>query len=352
MSSSSLNTSTSGRRPSYSHPARPHVLAVLTPQEQEHFLPGDAMRELGELAGTLTLADSTKLDQDTLAELLQKTHPDVLLACWKTPPLPAEPPPSLRYVCYLAGSVRKLVTRRHVENGLLVTTWGNSISRTVAECALLLVLACLRRVNGWTLDMHLRGAWKAPDFVTHSLFGRRVGLHGFGRISQNLAELLKPFDVQISALSPSVTDDLLAKHGVARATSLEELFSGSEIIVELAGLTPRSQYSVREEHLRMIPEPGVFVNVGRGAVVEPEGLLRVAREGRIQFGLDVHEVEPLPADSPLRGMHNVMLLPHLGGPTIDRRRDAGAFALENLRAFIDGRTPDALVSPQVYDSAS
>ena len=137
-----------------------------------------------------------------------------------------------------------------------------------------------------------------------------------------------------------------------RLASLEELFAESDVVVELAAATPENYHVVTENHLRMIPEGGVFVNVGRGCVVDKDGLLRVAREGRLQIALDVFEQEPLPADSPLRGLPNVTLLPHLGGPTRDRRRDAGALALKNLRAFLSGEPLDAVVTLEVYDRSS
>ena len=80
--------------------------------------------------------------------------------------------------------------------------------------------------------------------------------------------------------------------------------------------------------------------------------MRVAREGRLQVALDVYEQEPLPADSPFRGLPNVTLLPHLGGPTRDRRRDSGALALNNLRAFQRGEPLQAVVSLEVYDRST
>jgi len=87
-------------------------------------------------------------------------------------------------------------------------------------------------------------------------------------------------------------------------------------------------------------------------VVDQDGLLCVAREGQLQIALDVFEQEPLPANSPFRGLPNVALLPHLGGPTRDRRRDAGALAVKNLRAFLRGEPLDAVVTLEVYDRSS
>jgi phosphoglycerate dehydrogenase-like enzyme len=124
------------------------------------------------------------------------------------------------------------------------------------------------------------------------------------------------------------------------------------VIVELAAATPDNHHIVTERHLRMIPEGGVFVNVGRGCVVDEVALARVAREGKLQIALDVYEQEPLPKDSLLRGLPNVTLLPHLGGPTRDRRQDSGALALKNLRAFLCGEPQEAVIDLDIYDRST
>ena len=239
-----------------------------------------------------------------------------------------------------------------MEQGLLFTNWGGSISATVADCTLMLILMAMRRASSWAVGMHRDGAWKDGNTVTQSLLGRRVGIHGFGSISQCLVPMLRPFTSRIQAYSPSMPDGIFSSLGVKRLVSLEELFSESDVVVELAAATTENYHVVTESHLRMIPEGGAFVNVGRGCVVDKEGLARVAREGRLQIALDVFEQEPLPTDSPLRGLPNVTLLPHLGGPTRDRRRDAGALALKNLRAFLRGEPLDAVVTLEVYDRSS
>jgi phosphoglycerate dehydrogenase-like enzyme len=87
-------------------------------------------------------------------------------------------------------------------------------------------------------------------------------------------------------------------------------------------------------------------------VVDEAALIRVAREGKIQIALDVFEQEPLPPGSLLRGLPNVTLLPHLGGPTRDRRRDSGQLALKNLRAFLRGEPLEAVITHDVYDRST
>jgi phosphoglycerate dehydrogenase-like enzyme len=197
--------------------------------------------------------------------------------------------------------------------------------------------------------MHREGGWKDGRTETASLYGRRVGLHGFGLVSRELIKLLAPFGCAVSAFAPDVDAATEARYGIKRAASLEDLFSHNDIIVELAPLIPATTGSVTEKHLRLIPPGGVFVNVGRGAVVDESALLALAREGHVAVGLDVFTAEPLPADSGFRALPHVSLTPHLAGPTIDRYADAGAFAVKNLHAYANARPLEAVVTPEVYD---
>ena len=330
------------------------LLAVLTPPERCEFLPEPLFAELRGLAPDFHLLDPTGLDAAAFARELAALNPEVILGCWKTPALPAVLPPRLRYVCYVVGSVKRIITRPHLERGLLLTNWGGAISRTVAEGALLHILTCLRRSSHWAVAMHQPGvaAWKNGLSDSRSLFGRSVGLHGFGPVARELVALLKPWGCRVAVFTPDISTTQVEPYGVTRAASLAALFAENEILVELAPLIPATTGIVTENILRLIRPGGVFVNVGRGAVVDEAALLQIVREGRISVGLDVFAEEPLPADSGFRALPHVSLTPHNAGPTIDRYPDAGSFALKNLRAFAEGRPLEAVITPEVYDRSS
>lgn len=330
------------------------LLAVLAGFEVREFLPEPLLSELRAIAPQFKLVDAGTLDRTAFARELAAMNPDILVGCWRTPPLPEALPPRLRYVCYITGSVKRLITRAHLERGLQVTNWGGSIARTVAEAALFHILACLRNASHWAIAMHQPGvaSWKDGRTDARSLFCRSVGIHGFGPVARELVKLLKPWNCTVMALAPDLTAELANAYGIERAPSLDALFSGNEIIVELAPLIPATTGIVTERLLRLIRSGGVFVNLGRGAVVDEEALLRVASEGRISVGLDVFGVEPLPADSGFRALPRVVLTPHIGGPTLDRYPDAGAFALKNLHAYVEGRPLEAVVTPEIYDQSS
>lgn len=334
-----------------------NVCVVLDDWELASFMPPPVVKELKSITRNISFSEAKAFaDEAAWLDWLKAEKPEILLSGWMTPALPEgllDEVPELKYVCHLVGSIKNSIPTSLIQKGLIVTNWGHSVSRTVAETGLMLAIAGLRRVSYWTLEMHNRGGWKERTSVqTGSLFGRKVGLHGFGAISQELRKLLVPFGVPVMTYSPSVPESLLREYDVQRAGSLEELFSVNDVLIELAALTPKNRGIVTEELLRMIPHGGVFVNVGRGAVVDEEALARVAEEGKIQVALDVYGEEPLPKDSPFRHLDQVLTLPHLGGPTIDRRQDAAWYGLANVRRYLKGEALESQITVEVSERIS
>ena len=332
--------------------AHPSVLIVMTEQEKKEFMPPDLEAQLHSIFPEAIWAEAP-LENEQWQNLLQTHRPEILLCAWETPTLPLEVSDHLKYLCFLCGSVRSLVPRELIEKGLLVTNWGSSVSNTVAEATLLLTLCALRRVGNWSVGMRTQGSWKVgrhPD--TLSLFGRRVGIHGLGAISREVIKLMKPFDVKISAYSPSVPDEAFVELGIRRSTTLDDLFSTSDVLIELAPGKPDNYHMIGDEQLKLLPEHAVFVNVGRGMVVDEAALVRASKERNLHIALDVYETEPLPVDSELRSLDNITLLPHLGGPTPDRRRDCGELAVANIINYLNNDSLINLIDKNTYDRAT
>lgn len=315
-------------------------------------MPSDLEMQLQSLADEYEWQELPGCTAEQFADELTARDPEVLLAGWSTPRLPDVLPPSLRYVLYLSGSVKTIVSREQLERGLVITNWGGSISRIVAEAALMHILNSLRSTAHWTLRMHVDKGWNDNPPPAGSLYGRKVGIYGFGFIARCLVGLLKPFGAEVMTYAPEIPDDVLAENGVTRAANLDQLFGENSVIVNLAPLTAETTGSVQLRHLRLLGTGEALVSVGRGPVINEAALLQVAQEGRVHFALDVFNDEPLLADSPLRGLRNVMLTPHRAGPTDDRMRDAGEFAVENLRAYVNGEPLKAIVTPEIYDAST
>lgn len=334
---------------------RPRVVAVLTPRERALFL--DRPLDQSDLAPGIAFLPPPEVDEAGWIAHLDEWQPEVLLTGWSTPPLPpswlARPGCPLRYVCHVTGSVRPLVPRSFIERGGLVTNWGERISGQVAEHGLLLALATLRNQAAWPAFIARPVAERQiTDLRTRTLFGARVGLHGFGSVARALLPLLRPFGVTVSAYSAGVPGEIMAHHHVRPAASLLELFRDSAVLFECEALTPATIGCVTAEVLAALPDGAVFVNIGRGGLVDDAALVREGHRRRISLGLDVISAEPVAPDSAFVGVPGIMLSPHIGGPTSDRYPDCGAHALANVARFLAGHPPVGLISLAMYDRAT
>ena len=290
---------------------------------------------------------------------LEALRPEILVTGWTTPPLPkgwvAAPDFSVRYVCHVAGTVRRIVPREFLERGGVVTNWGDSAAPFVAEHALLLAWASLRNLPAWETGIEAARAMEThvvEHVSTRTLYGCRVGLHGFGRIARALLKLLRPFDVKPYVFSQGVPPSFVLEHGATPCVSLKELFAKSEVLFECEALTPQTKESVTGGVLAALPDNAVFVNVGRGAVVDEAALLAEARSGRVRVAVDVLANEPAPPDSEFRRFKNIIFSPHIAGPTRDYCGKCGGLAWKNLRAFLGGGALENLVSLEEYDRST
>ena len=313
--------------------------------------------DLGQLPADVEWLDTAELTEASWHQQLVSRAPHVLLTAWSAPPLPPAwlqtPGCSLRYVCHLTGSVRRLVPRFFLEQGGLVSNWGTLAAATVAEHALLLGLAALRNLPAWRPHLLRPPAERSvDDLATRSLFRRRVGLHGFGAIARELVPLLEPFHPSIAAYSPGVPPAEMTARGVQPCASLSELFARSDVLFGCEALTPATEGCVTAAVLAALPDGAVFVNVGRGRIADEAALLREATSGRIRVAVDVTSHEPIATDSPWIDADMALVSPHIGGPTQDMYPEIGHHALQNLRNYLAGNPPRARVMIEAYDRST
>lgn len=284
-----------------------------------------------------------------------RTHnPEVLVTGWNSRRIPEGYLPdderALRYVCHLTGTVRDVVPRALIEKGLLVTNWGTSISHTVAEHAMLLVLAALRNMPLW--EKYLEDWPRRRSLSTGRLRGKRVGIHGFGAIARELVNMLRPFGARVSAFSGGVPHELFLQHGVESAETLENLFAENDILIECEALTATTEGIVCEQMIRLLPPGAVFINVGRSRIVDEDALARVACERGLRLGIDVFHREPPAPDLALRQVPGAILSPHIAGPTTDAFPVLWDFAMENVARYLAGEDLQGLVTLEVFERST
>ena len=167
------------------------------------------------------------------------------------------------------------------------------------------------------------------------LDGKRLGIVGLGKLGSKVARYGKAFNMDVVAWSANLTDEKAAEHGVARVDK-RTLFETSDAISVHYGLSDRSRGIIGAAELEAMKPGAIFVNTSRGPLVDEAALIAALRSGRIIAGLDVFDIEPLPAGHPFTTLPNVVLTPHLGYVVADTMKRFYTQSVENLLAFLDG----------------
>ncbi len=338
---------------SATHPTQssPAILFALASDERNLFFPG-------ELPAGAVWQDVRGLGQASWNRLLSSHRPRILVSGWTTPSLDTAlttiggQDGPVDYVCHASGSIRHVVTREQLAAGLKVTNWGTLVAPVVAEHALLLMMASLREMHTWREHMLLPSTAHRAHLLTRTLHGSRVAIHGFGAIARALIRLLQPFNVSITVFSAGVPDALVREHGATPVESLHALARNADIFVTCEALTDLSRKSINASVLAELAEGAVFVNVGRGAVVDEDALIEAAHKRRLRIGSDVFAHEPLSPDSPFFDLPSAMLSPHIAGPTRDYFATCGRHALQNIARYLSGEKPTGLITPEIFDRST
>jgi len=222
----------------------------------------------------------------------------------------------LKCIAHTGGSVATLVTGAVYEKGITVLSGNELYARSVAESVIAYALYALRDIGKYN-RMMLEEGWRGDVFENEGLQDQKVGLVGFGAVARHTARLLQAFGCEILIDADHVSPEEAASYGARKAT-LEEIMSQCKVISLHLAKVPETYHIINEKNLALISDGAVFINTARGAVVDEEALAKELGKGRFKAVLDVYEQEPLPMNSPLRKMDNVLLIPHMGGPTTDR----------------------------------
>lgn len=205
-------------------------------------------------------------------------------------------------------------------------------SGTVAEHAMMLILACARRLvdaNDGIRD----GGWPALSGSTIELQGKTLGIVGLGHIGREVAKRAKAFGMELLYNDPVPADEDVEAELRLKPVTLAELMSTSDVVTVHVPLDDTTRALIGAREIGLLRPGAIFVNTSRGPVVDNAALAAAANEGRITAGVDVYETEPPPTDHPLRSASNVVLTPHIAGTTRESVVRIMAAALDNLGRF-------------------
>jgi D-3-phosphoglycerate dehydrogenase len=215
---------------------------------------------------------------------------------------------------------------------------------SMAEATIMLILACLQ--NFPEKIEALRQNLPTPSRAkARMLRGKTVGLVGFGNMAKAIAHRLVNWDVNLQAYTPRLRSPMPDN---VKRVELDELLRTSDIVCLLATLNAETRGMLSREKLELMKPDAILINTARGGLADEAALAVMAKEGRLhKIALDVFEKEPLPADSPLRDVPNMILTPHAVGHSREGAEAVPRTAIDNIANALDGKPPLYVLNPDI-----
>ncbi|MEU7422888.1 D-2-hydroxyacid dehydrogenase family protein [Streptomyces sp. NPDC040750] len=273
--------------------------------------------------------------EDALATVLADY--DIVVTLRERVPFPASlfaRLPRLRLL--IASGMRNSVIDHAAAEAHGVTVCGTASSGTPpVELTWALLLGLARGIVEESEALRAGGPWQST--VGADLHGSRLGLLGLGRIGSRVAQVGLAFGMRVSAWSQHLTKERAAENGVELAASKEELLTDSDFVSVHLALGERTRGLVGAPELALMKPTAYLVNTSRAAIVDQDALLAALHEGRIAgAGVDVFDIEPLPAGHPMRTAPRLLATPHLGYVSRANYTTYYGQAVENIQAYLAG----------------
>jgi glyoxylate reductase len=225
------------------------------------------------------------------------------------------------------------------------------LTETTADFTWALLMAAARRVVEG--DTYTRtGQWKTwgPSILLgRDVFGATLGIVGFGRIGQAVARRARGFGMRILYFDTQRYAQAEAELG-AQYAPFETILAEADYLSLHTALTPQTRHLMSTAQFAAMKPTAILVNTSRGPVVDEAALYQALTSGQIAYaGLDVTEIEPLPAESSLRKLSNIILAPHIASASVQTRDEMARIAARNIVAGLAGKPLPGCVNPQVYE---
>jgi len=263
-----------------------------------------------------------------------------------------EAAPKLRVVSNMGDGCDHIDLQEATRRGIPVGHTPNVLSETTADLAMGLLIAAARRIvegqafardGRWTAHAHL-------DLPGVDVNNKTLGIVGLGHIGSHVAKRARAFNMRVLYHNRNRVANMETLLGVEYRAKLHDLLAESDFVVLTLPLNDQTRGLIgRDEFARMKPT-AILVNVARGPIVDDQALYEALKEHRIlRAAIDVTSTEPLPLDSPLFTLDNIVLMPHIGSAVPETRKRMWTLAIEQLMIGLDGGRIPNCINPTVYD---
>src|SRR3989441_4288982 len=234
--------------------------------------------------------------------------------------------------------------------GIAVVHAPGSNSQAVAEHALMLMLACVKRTL--PVDRLTRaGDWSAKQRAVGNteLSGKTLGIVGVGNIGRRVAKFAGAVGMRVLAYPKADPADAVRRGGAEPGGSLAELVRPGDVLTCHTPLTEETRQMINPRTLAPLKAGAIYINTSRGGVQDERALFEALTRGKLgAAGIDVFEEEPTPVDNPLLNLENVVVSSHVAGVTKEANRQMGVQVAGEMLRVLRGEKPQVLVNPEVW----
>lgn len=298
--------------------------------------------------GTLDVVLKTGLSENELVALIPEFSALVVRSQTKVTADVLKAGGKLRIVGRAGVGVDNVDVETATRRGVIVLNapGGNTVS--TAEHAFSLLLGVARKISA--AESSVRGGnWDRKNFEGVELYNKTLGVIGMGRIGSELSRRAIAFGMRVIAYDPYLSATRARSLQVELVEELDDLLAGADFISLHTPLTPETHHIVDLARLQKT-RPGVrIINCARGGLIDEAALAQALQDGHVAgAALDVFETEPLPTDSPLRKVPNLVLTPHLGASTAEAQESVGIEIAQSIRAaLLEGTIRNAVNMPNL-----
>ena len=288
------------------------------------------------------LGDFSVYDKTPDELVLERAAGAQVLLTNKVPLTPAvfDALPELQFVSVTATGFNVVDTEAARARDIPVSNIPVYGTDSVAQYAMALLLELCHHVGHHDNAVH-QGGWKNSGYWSFwetplmELAGKTIGLIGFGRIGQRVGELAHAFGMEVWAYAPSPKD--APAYAPFALKSVEEIFAGADVVSLHCPQTPENTGFVNANLLATMKEGALFINTGRGGLVDEQALLDALRAGTPRAAAtDVASTEPIENGNPLLQAPNLLITPHMAWATVEARKRLMGMTADNIKAFQDG----------------
>lgn len=242
--------------------------------------------------------------------------------------------PKLKYICAMSAGTDRIDTLKNLKSDVRVTSGRGIHGPQMSELAFLGMIALSREFPRMQRNQQAHRWERWPQKL---LWSKTAVLVGIGPIAEELAIRCEAFGLRVVGVSDARKE---APHfdAMVPRSRLNEAASEADFLIVLVPLSEKTRHMIDADVLAAMKPTGIIVNLARGPVIDEQALVKALQEGRIGgAALDVFEAEPLPNDSPLWDMPNVIITPRIGGMSDVYAQQVLPLVVHNLRCFVEGR---------------